>query len=226
MSAAGVDMQPVTDAAGTEFIVIRHGETLWNSERRMQGQMDSALSERGRAQARALAERMRAERFDFLYSSDLKRAHETAQAVAAVTGHEIRPDVRLRERAFGIFEGLTHPEMKERDPQEYVRFRQRDPDYSVPGGETPRQFFQRSMGCFHELAARHPGARIVVVAHGLILDTLYRAAHGHDLTATRTLELINASLNVFHVAGGRWRMLVWGDRAHLENITVFQEDAR
>lgn len=219
-------MNPTSTGTRTEFIVIRHGETVWNSERRMQGQMNSALSELGRAQARALGKRMRTERFDMLYSSDLQRAHETAQAVAAVTGHEIRQDVRLRERAFGIFEGLTHAEMREREPQEYVRFRQRDPDYSVPGGETPRQFFERSMACFHDLASRHRGARVVVVAHGLILDSLYRAAHDFDLTATRTLDLINASLNEFHLFDGRWQMIAWGDRAHLENITIFQEDSR
>jgi len=192
----------------------------------MQGQMNSELSELGRAQARALGKRMRNERFDVLYSSDLLRAHQTAQAIADETGHEILPDVRLRERAFGIFEGLTHTEMKERNPEEYVLFRKRDPDYSVPGGETPRQFYERSLACFHELAARHPGARVVVVAHGLILDTLYRAAHGHDLTASRTLELINASLNVFHHANDGWRMIAWGDRAHLETVTVYQEGSR
>jgi len=226
MSTTHAPKQTAGSASATEFVVIRHGETVWNSERRMQGQMNSDLSELGRAQALALGLRMRNERFDVLYSSDLARAHLTAQAIADQTGHEIRPDTRLRERSFGIFEGLTHAEMKDRNPEEYVRFRQRDPDYSVPGGETPREFFQRSLACFNELAALHPGARVVVVAHGLILDTLYRAANGHDLTAPRTLDLINASLNIFRHDSGRWQMLAWGDRSHLETITVYQEGSR
>jgi len=211
-------------SAHTEFVVIRHGETVWNSERRMQGQRDSALSERGRAQARALGARMRAERFDFLYSSDLVRAHETALAIAAVTGHEVRIDPRLRERAFGIFEGLTRAEMESLHPAEYERFRLRDPDYIVPGGESPRAFYQRSMACFLDLSERHRGCRIVIVAHGLLLDSLYRAAHDLDLTAPRGLDLFNAGLNTFRHREGRWQMLAWGDRAHLANITVFQED--
>jgi len=221
-----LDQEPASQSsvpAHTEVVVVRHGETVWNSERRMQGQKNSALSDRGRAQARALGERMRSEPFDFLYSSDLVRAHETAQAIAAITGHEIRIDPRLRERGFGIFEGLTRAEMESRYPAQYERFRLRDPDYTIPGGESPRAFYERSMACFLDLTKRHHGRRIVVVAHGLLLDSLYRAAHDLDLMAPRGLDLINASLNTFRHHEGRWHMLAWGDRAHLENITVFQE---
>ena len=211
------------DPAHTELVVIRHGETVWNSERRMQGQTNSVLSARGRAQALALGQRMRSERFDFLYSSDLSRAHETAQAIGAVTGHEVRLDRRLRERGFGIFEGLTRAEMETRYPAEFERFRLRDPDYTIPGGESPRAFYERSMTCFLDLIERHRGRRMVIVAHGLLLDSLYRAAHDLDLLAPRSLDLVNAGLNTFRHHDGRWQMLVWGDRAHLDNITAFQE---
>ena len=210
----------------TEIVLIRHGETVWNSERRMQGQRNSSLSELGRAQARALARRMQNEPFDFLYSSDLDRAVETARAIAAATGHEIRIDSRLRERCFGIFEGLTRDEMKERHPEEYTRFRERDPDYCMPGGESARAFHERCMGVLHDIVGRHTGRRIVVVAHGLLLVALYRAAHALELTEPRTqLELINASLNVFGYADARWRMLSWADQAHLQDMTDFQEGA-
>jgi probable phosphoglycerate mutase len=208
----------------TELIVIRHGETLWNSEHRMQGQRNSALSPLGRAQARALAKRMHGERFDHLYSSDLDRAFETAQAIAAVTGHAIVTDVRLRERCFGIFEGLTRDEMRDRHPKEYARFRERDPDYRVPGGESARAFHQRCLLCFREIAGRHPDGRIAVVAHGLLLVALYRAAHGLALNEPRSaLELINAGINVFRFEDPHWRMHVWADGSHLEDVTVFQE---
>ena len=210
----------------TELVLIRHGQTVWNSEHRMQGQRNSALSELGRAQARALAKRLQSESFDYLYSSDLDRALETARTIAQATGHEIRIDARLRERSFGLFEGLTRDEMKERHPAEYARFRERDPDYCMPGGESLRAFHARCMGVFHEIVANHAGRRIVVVAHGLLLVALYRAAHALELNEPRTaLDLINASLNVFGFADQRWRMLAWGDQAHLQDITDFQEGA-
>ena len=209
----------------TELIVIRHGETVWNSERRMQGQRNSALSELGRAQARALGRRLQSERFDYLYSSDLDRAYETAQAVATLTGHEIRLDQRLRERAFGIFEGLTRDEMAARHPEEYARFRARDPDYAVPGGESPRAFHERCMSCFTAIANAHLGARVVVIAHGLLLASLYRVVHGLDLQQPRSLDLVNAGLNSFRYADERWQMLTWADRMHLHDVTDFQEGA-
>ena len=207
----------------TEIVVARHGETIWNSERRMQGQKNSVLSDLGRAQARALGRRMRNEAFDVLYSSDLVRAYETAEAIRAETGREIIVDPRLRERAFGIFEGLTGPEMEAAYPGEYAKFRAKNPDYAVPGGESPRAFYDRTLACFVDLATRHPGERVVIVAHGLLLDTLYRASRGLDLVTSRKLELINASLNTFHHEAGNWRIVRWGDATHLEQVTVFSE---
>ena len=210
----------------TELVLIRHGETVWNSERRMQGQRNSALSTLGRAQARALAKRLQGESFDVLYSSDLDRALETARAIAAATGQEIRIEPRLRERCFGIFEGLTRDEMATHHPAEYARFRERDPDYCMPGGESARTFHERCMGVLQEIVAQHVGRRIVVVAHGLLLVALYRAAHALDLSEPRGgLELINASLNVFGYADQRWRMLAWADQSHLQDVTDFQEGA-
>ena len=136
----------------TEIILIRHGETAWNRERRMQGQTDTPLSDIGRAQAEALGQRMATHPFSALYSSDLSRAYETAAAVARVSGREIRRDPALRERTFGIFEGLTYAEMAQRYPEEHARFLQRDADYAVPGGESPRQFYERGLTCINGIA--------------------------------------------------------------------------
>lgn len=205
-------------AASTELIVIRHGQTIWNSERRMQGHTDTELSALGRAQAHALALRMQTHAFDHLYSSDLSRAHDTARAIATLTGHRIRIDTRLRERGFGIFEGLNREEMESRHPHEYARFRDRDPDYAVPGGESPRAFYERSLACFQDLVERHRGERIVAVAHGLLLDTLYRVVHGLGLGKRHQLDLTNASLNIFRHAAGRWEIVTWADSTHLQTI--------
>ncbi len=199
----------------TTLIIIRHGETAWNRERRMQGHTDTPLSGTGRAQAAALGQRLSAAALRALYSSDLQRAWDTARAIAARTGHEVIADQRLRERRFGIFEGLTYDEMSRRYPGEFARFQSRDPDYAIPGGESAREFRDRSLECLAEIAGRHEGTEVAVVTHGLVLDALYRAAHNLAHGAPRPVPLLNASLNVFTYAAGGWRLQSWGDVGHL-----------
>jgi probable phosphoglycerate mutase len=206
----------------TTLIVIRHGETEWNREKRMQGTTDTRLSDIGRAQAQALGRRLAAHPFGALYSSDLSRAHDTARAVAEHTGHHVVVDPRLQERRFGIFEGLLASEIMERYPEEHARFISRDQDFVVPGGESARQFTQRCLGCLAEIAGRHRGGEVVVVSHGLVLDALYRAANGLDHGAPRTVPLINASVNRFGYATGAWTMETWGDISHLADGEITQ----
>ncbi len=212
----------------TELILIRHGETAWNLERRMQGQTDTPLSDRGRAQAEAVGQRLAHYPFAALYSSDLARAWDTAAAIARANmrQHEIRREPALRERTFGILEGLTHDEMAQRYPEEHTRFNTRDPDYAVPGGESPRQFFTRSLACLENITRAHAGECVVVVTHGLVLDTLHRAAHGMPLDARREAPLLNASLNTFHHTAAGWREIDWGDVAHLAEVGVTRYEGR
>ena len=195
----------------TTLIVIRHCETDWNRDKRMQGTTDTALSALGRAQAQALGRRLAKHGFTTLYSSDLSRARDTAQAIAEHAGRDVVADARLRERRFGIFEGLTAGEILSRYPDEHARFTSRDPDYEVPGGESAKSFMERCLGCLCEIAGRHAGEEVVVVTHGLVLDSLYRAAHGLDHGAQRPVPLINASLNLFGYSASAWRLLLWGD---------------
>jgi probable phosphoglycerate mutase len=208
----------------TTLIVIRHGETEWNREKRMQGTTDTQLSDIGRLQAQALGRRLAARPFGALYSSDLSRARDTARAIAEHRGIEVVTDPRLQERRFGIFEGLLAAEIIARYPEEHARFSSRDPDYEVPGGESATRFTQRCLGCLAEIAGRHSGGEVVVVTHGLVLDALYRAANGLDHGATRPLPLINASMNHFGYAAGAWRMELWGDVSHLaeHEITLYR----
>lgn len=204
----------------TELILIRHGETAWNRERRMQGQTDTPLSDIGYAQAKAVGERLARHPFAAIYSSDLKRAWDTAQAIAQASGRDVLSMPGLRERTFGIFEGLTYEEMTQRFPAEHARFSQREPDYAVPGGESPRQFFERSLACLEDIAAAHPGETVVAVTHGMVLDTLYRAAHNMPLHVKREAPLLNASLNTFHRAPQSWIEVTWGDVEHLAEVGV------
>jgi probable phosphoglycerate mutase len=206
----------------TQLILIRHGETVWNTERRLQGQFDSPLTERGLWQARQVGERMRAETFSALYSSDLPRALRTAEHIAAITGHSILTDERLRERHFGIFEGLTRAEMERCDPVAQSRFLERAPEYAVPGGESPAGFMARVRAALEDIAGRHAEQTIVIVTHGLVLDCAYRAATGLPLQELRGAPLVNASLNHFFFDRDGWRMGTWGDAAHLgDGVTVF-----
>ena len=204
----------------TQLILVRHGETLWNRERRMQGHSDSPLSDAGVRQARLLAGRLAQIEFDALYSSDSERAHRTARSVAEVTGHDIVVEPRLRERHFGVFEGLTGGEIQNLYPDDFLRFERRDPEFVVPGGESSLAFGSRVLGCLREIAERHCAQIVVVVTHGLVLDQVYRAAHGLPLNVPRGNELINASLNTFHYESGRWRLECWGDAAHLAESTA------
>ena len=211
----------------TTVIVVRHAETTWNRERRMQGTTDTVLSDTGRAQAESVGRRLANESFSGLYSSDLSRAQDTAREIARHTQRTLQLDPRLRERAFGVFEGLTADEIRSRYPEEYACFASRDPDYEVPGGESARGFTRRCLDCLSEIAGRHSGEEIVVVTHGLVLDALYRAAHALDHGAPRPVPLINASLNFFAYRDRAWSLLRWGDVTHLAEgeITVYRGSA-
>jgi probable phosphoglycerate mutase len=210
----------------TELILIRHGETAWNRERRMQGQTDTPLSDIGRAQAEAVGRRLAQHPFAALYSSDLARAWDTAAAIARASGREIVREPALRERTFGMFEGLTYDEMSQRYPEAHARFSVRDPDYAVPGGESPREFFERSLACLNAIAHTHAGECVVVVTHGLVLDTLHRAAHRMPLDAKREAPLLNASLNTFQRSADGWRETGWGDVAHLAEVGVTRYEGK
>ncbi len=202
----------------SKLIVIRHGETQWNHEGRHQGQLDSPLTVRGVHQAHAIAGRLKAESFAALYSSDLERAHRTAEIIAHQCGHTIITDPRLRERHMGIFQGLTWEEISDKHPDELHRYRTADVDYVVPEGESARQRLQRSVACLEELARRHHGQTIAVVTHGGILSGLFRWTLGIPLKAPRSFKLWNASLNVFYYNEDGWLLGTWGDCSHLKEI--------
>lgn len=204
----------------TELILIRHGETPWNRERRMQGQLNTPLSGLGLAQAEATGARLAAHAFTALYSSDLKRAHDTASAISRCSGKPIVVDPALRERAFGIFEGLTADEISQKYPAENERFAARDPDYVIPGGESARAFYERALACMERIAGRHRGECVVVVTHGLVLDTLYRAARNMPIEPKREAPLYNASLNTFRREAQGWIEVAWGDVSHLATVGV------
>jgi probable phosphoglycerate mutase len=175
----------------TQVIIVRHGQTQWNIRKIRQGHLDSELTERGLAQAQALANRLARENFSALYSSDLGRAVHTARVIAAVTGHEIVTDARLRERHLGLFQGLSGDEIKEKHPEEYRLHRTMGPEYVIPGGESVRQQVARNVAFLDELALKHTGEKVVVVTHGGVVSGLFRHTLNIPLEAPLRFEFVN-----------------------------------
>ena len=206
-----------------ELVAIRHGETVWNTQGLQQGQLNSDLTDLGRAQARALAERLGGESFDGLYSSDLGRALETARIIADRIGLDVVTEPRLRERNLGILQGISLRQFEREHPHEYARFRSGDPDYIIPTGESARQRHDRCVACATELATRHAGRRILIVTHGGILDSFFRHALELPLTVPRRFSLFNASINSFTIADGQWRLKNWGDVEHLAGLGTMDD---
>ena len=157
-----------------------------------------------------------------IYSSDLSRAHETALAIAAATGLAVATDPGLRERHFGVWQGHTYAEVEQRWPEASERWRKREPGYGPDGGETLQGFFDRCVATADRLAARHPGQTVVLVAHGGVLDCLYRAASRMALNAPRTWELPNTGVNRLLHTGSGLTLVGWGDVQHLDD----DDDAR
>lgn len=200
----------------TRIIAIRHGQTAWNAETRMQGQLDTALDARGRWQAEQIACALHEEAIDVIVSSDLARAMDTALPLARRHGLQLRTDAALRERSFGVFQGFTYAHIARHWPDGAARWRARDAHFSPDCGETLGDFYRRVTGAAQRLANEFAGCSLVWVTHGGVLDCLHRAAMRVALDAPRSWALDNASINrLLHTDQGL--MLVgWGDIRHLE----------
>lgn len=205
----------------TRIIAVRHGETDWNASARIQGHTDIALNERGRRQVEQLAQALAHERFDAVYASDLARALDTARPLAAASSVALRPEPRLRERAFGLFEGAAFADIEQRWPEAARRWRTRDASFGPDGGgERLDHFYARCVACVQELGARHLGQTIALVAHGGVLDCLYRAATRIALDAPRTWQVANAAINRLLYTPEGLTLVGWSDTAHLESAAA------
>ncbi|MFZ4623327.1 MAG: histidine phosphatase family protein [Rhodoferax sp.] len=204
----------------TRIIAIRHGETAWNVVTRLQGHLDIALNEVGLWQAGRVAQALADESIDTIYTSDLQRARQTAQAIAEVAGCPVIADAGLRERGFGQFEGQTHAEIESAWPDMSLQWRRRDPLWAPPGGESLTTMRERVLGTASALASRHIGGQIVLVAHGGVMDILYRLATGQELQAPRSWNLTNAAINRLLWTPEGFTVVGWADTGHLENISL------
>jgi probable phosphoglycerate mutase len=213
----------------TRIIAIRHGETAWNVDTRLQGHLDVALNARGQWQARRTGQALADEDIAAIYSSDLSRAHATAKANAdhnkSPAARTVHPHTGLRERGFGIFEGQTYAQISIDWPEESRRWRQRDPHFAPQGGETLTQLRERIAHTVNTLGAQHLGEQIVLVAHGGVMDALYRLATRQDIEAPRTWDLGNAAINRLLWTPDGLTLIGWADTRHLDEATLDEASA-
>ena len=204
----------------TRIIAIRHGETTWNVDSRIQGRLDIPLNATGRQQATRMALALKSEPIAAIYASDLTRAWETADYLGRAHGLGVLAETGLRERGFGDFEGKTFAEIEALLPEQSMRWRKRDPDFAPAGGESLLALSQRVIEATERLAARHPGELIAMVGHGGVMDVLYRAATRQHIQAPRTWTLGNAAINRLLWTPQGLTLVGWADTQHLEDDTL------
>lgn len=194
----------------TRITMVRHGETEWNVTMRLQGMKNSDLTKKGIRQARQAANALRKRDFDRLISSDQERAVKTAQQLNEYHHLEIETDPALRERNFGIMEGLTREEIMERYPETYHGYMDRKDSYRIPEGETLIDFYARVTGGINRIVQMSEGQNLLIVTHGGVLDCMMRMLFDIPLTTARNFSIYNGSINEFSYEQGKWHLDTWG----------------
>jgi len=199
----------------TVLILIRHGETIWNTQLRMQGSLDSDLTTKGESQIKALGEWMKEVPFDYLYCSDSGRARKTAEAISKYTGHTLNFDKRLREKDLGIFEGLTSEEARERYPETFKLFKTAGVNYVIDQGESTQQLLERALEAIEKIRIRHPQKVAVLVTHGGVVRVLMKHVLGVPLDAPTQFMISNTG--IFRLVWReKWIVAEMGAVPHLE----------
>ena len=218
----------------TRILAIRHGETPWNTQNRIQGHIDIGLNAKGQLQASLVGKafqssasieddsgQIQLSRSVAIYSSDLERAYNTAEQVSKALSLPITKDRRLRERHFGVFEGKTWSEIDLHSPEVSRKWKERDPQWRPgEGSESLLDLQARVKGVVNDLASKHLGEQIVIVSHGGVMDILYRWATGQDLQIPRAWSLDNAVINRLLWTPEHLSLLSWGDNSHLSELSM------
>ena len=206
----------------TRFCLVRHGETSWNAERRLQGHTAIDLNARGLAQAEQMARAIKKINleFDVLYTSDLQRATKTAKAIEQLFGVSAISNAELRERHLGALQGLTTDEAPLLEPELWGSHLSRNIAEELRGGESIEQFANRISIALEKIREQHLGKTVVLVSHGGVLDMMYRIASNQALDTEKAVAVPNASLNWISHDGLTWKVDAWADTSHLENLAL------
>jgi len=208
--------------SNTRICFVRHGETNWNAEQRMQGHIDIPLNANGISQAERLANALIRVKhsFDVIYSSDLERALHTANAVARALSLDVQITPRLRERNVGKLQGLLLAEAPVLLPEIWQRHIARELDHDLGGGESIRTFHQRMQDILELFLNEHRGQSVLAVSHGGSLDMIYRIVTQQALDAERVAVVPNTSLNWITHDGSTWSVECWADTSHLSESAL------
>lgn len=200
------------------LFLIRHGETDWNTERRIQGHTDTLLNSRGIEQAEKLAARLATdEKVQVIYSSPLERARVTAQAIAKKIGVEPIYDDRLIEKHLGVYEGRSFGEIEQDDPEIARLWRESKEHFQLPGEETPADLQKRVREFLDEITPQHNGSRVAVVSHGGTINMLVSTLLDLDINRRWPFWFDNASVSYVDLTGPRARLRLLNDTCHLRN---------
>jgi broad specificity phosphatase PhoE len=198
------------------LLIVRHGETPWNAEGRLQGHADIDLSEKGRQQAREVAKRLADTPIDVAYSSDLARAWHTAQIVLDQRDVPLNSNEGLRERFYGVFEGLTVEERQAQFPDEFAASLIKDLEFASPGGESALGTLRRMTGVIGEIKERHLNETVLIVGHGGSLRSAIIALMELPPEATWRFVMANCSLTVIDTYPDNAVLGLYNDTSHLD----------
>jgi alpha-ribazole phosphatase len=202
----------------TRLLLVRHGETLWNHEGRLQGQTDVELSPFGREQAMRLRDRLTIEHLATAYSSDLRRCWDTASIALDGRDVPLQAEPALREIHLGAWQGRTWEELRREDPAQRAYVEADTAHRAPPGGETRGDVQRRIVASVLGIAARHTEATVLVVSHGGALRALLCWALAADLLASRRIELDNCGLSILHLRRDAPLLQLWNDASHLDGL--------
>ena len=197
------------------LLIVRHGETEWNAEGRIQGHTDIGLSENGAQQARSLGQRLADRQIDVAYSSDLKRTSETARLALGDRNVVLNETPRLREYHKGIFEGMTLTEIQTQFPDEYPKYLEKDLSYAPEGGETTRDVSTRMASIFQEIKAKHLDETVLVVSHGGALRAAMVSLLGMPLEGNWSFVFGNCGLTMVDTFADNAVLRLFNDTSHI-----------
>jgi broad specificity phosphatase PhoE len=198
-------------------IFIRPGETDWNRDLRYQGWVAIPLNEHGKRQVERLANFVRNIGLKALYTSDLKRAQQTADILSEKLGFAAKADMRLRERDIGKWQGLTRAEMESWYPADYQQFQQDPENYVIPGGESRKQVRERMRVAFDEILKADLGETVGIISHSTVINALL--ADVIPGVQFGSVDVSNTSVTSIHLReDGHWELIAADDVTHLEGM--------
>jgi broad specificity phosphatase PhoE len=201
----------------TEIFLIRHGETVWNTKKLIQGQLDSPLTDNGIHQSNLLSHRIKKINPDIIYTSDLKRAIDTANIINQHINKDIIKISGVRERHWGVFQGADWPKVKKFFPTQYKYYKNDSKNYTIPNGESYNQVTKRTMDSLIDIIKNHRNQKIVVVTHGGVISPLIRNLLSIPYKTHKKFMISNTSITKLLYNEFGFSILSLGDIAHLED---------